>query len=314
MLGPGRRLEDVDETKGDYPTAALTVLSPLGQIVCPHCTHVELWDLLRVPCSRGSIRSLAVSGSNRYTADLGDPPRWLSPHTSPITSHRPPTSCRALPAMTQHHPIFQTLLILQPIEPLSLLDQLRELFAVVHYYPLPPFQAVPLGAREPSPEVSACLDPLVSRPRASSVSRRDLQRSPAPIPRSLDLRADNLHPQEYAAADCIFSFTVPANLTSIAQTPRLKLFQALSAGYGHITSTPFVQNLPADHPLIIASASGIHVSAIGEHSIATTMMLFHKLHELVIIGHEERRWIKAVDRLGGHYVRELRGQTVGIIG
>lgn len=120
--------------------------------------------------------------------------------------------------------------------------------------------------------------------------------------------------EELAEADVLFGFQVPPHLTSFDQTPKLKLFQLLSAGYGHITSTPFFKSVPDESDFTLASASGIHVSTISEHVVATAMMLFHKLHTLVIKASKEERWVRATDELGGHFIKELRGATVGVIG
>ena len=109
---------------------------------------------------------------------------------------------------------------------------------------------------------------------------------------------------------------MPPNLTSFSQTPKLKLFQLLSAGSNHVENTPYFQSVPESSDLILASASGIHVSAIAEHVIATTLMLYHKLNQLVILGNNEQRWIPSTELGGGQglYVRELRDQIVGVVG
>lgn len=41
----------------------------------------------------------------------------------------------------------------------------------------------------------------------------------------------------------MLSFVIPPNLKSYEQTPRLKLFQALSAGVGHLSGTDYVSFL-----------------------------------------------------------------------
>jgi hypothetical protein len=90
----------------------------------------------------------------------------------------------------------------------------------------------------------------------------------------------------------------------------------LYAGTNALEEHEFFTSLPEDHPLIAASASGIHVSAISEHSVATTIALFHQLHRIIIAGHNQRKWVNARQEFGGgsNFIRELRGQTVGIIG
>jgi len=90
----------------------------------------------------------------------------------------------------------------------------------------------------------------------------------------------------------------------------------MSAGTNALESHEFFTSLPVGHPLVASSASGIHVSAIAEHSVATTVALFHQLHRVIIAGHNEKRWINARQEYGGgfNFIRELRDQTVGIIG
>ncbi|GAA5893524.1 uncharacterized protein JCM6883_003546 [Sporobolomyces salmoneus] len=119
--------------------------------------------------------------------------------------------------------------------------------------------------------------------------------------------------QDLLDADVIFGLTIPKDLKSIDQVPRLKLFQAVSAGFSHITSTEFWKAIPEENEVMFANASGIHVSTIGEHCLATVLMLYHKLHTLAVMMHNEQRWVKT-DELGGNFIRELSTLTVGIIG
>ncbi len=90
----------------------------------------------------------------------------------------------------------------------------------------------------------------------------------------------------------------------------------MSAGINALEEHEFFTSLPEDHPLIAASASGIHVSAIAEHSVSTTIALFHQLHRVIIAGHNQQKWVNARQEFGGgsNFIRELRDQTVGIIG
>ncbi|GAA6036358.1 hypothetical protein JCM8097_001683 [Rhodosporidiobolus ruineniae] len=121
-------------------------------------------------------------------------------------------------------------------------------------------------------------------------------------------------PSDYEQVDALFGFTVPPNLTNVKQTPRLKLFQGLSAGYGHITSTEFYKSVPEEGGQVtFASASGIHVSTIGEHVLGTVLMLYHKLHTIAVRHYTEQRWLTHAE-LGGNYIRELNTLKVGIVG
>ncbi|GAA5899574.1 hypothetical protein JCM8208_000595 [Rhodotorula glutinis] len=128
---------------------------------------------------------------------------------------------------------------------------------------------------------------------------------------------DPAHPiptaDEYARADAIFAFTVPNNLESFDQTPRLKLWQGLSAGYSHLTDTKYFKSIPSESEVIFASASGIHVRTIGEHVLGTVLMLTHKLHYLAVAMHNDKRWVPHAE-LGNNFIRELSELTVGLAG
>lgn len=54
-------------------------------------------------------------------------------------------------------------------------------------------------------------------------------------------------------------------------------------------------------------------STISEHVLSTVMMLFHRLHTIVIRMRNEQKWMRVDAEFGG-YIRELKGMTVGIIG
>lgn len=123
--------------------------------------------------------------------------------------------------MTQHDHSLDTLLVLCVLTPLSLLQDLERLYKKVIYAPLPLF--APHEGFPPSTVLPT--------------------------------------PEQFESADAIIGLFIPPNLTSVAQTPNLKLWQCLSAGYAHITSTPYFKSIPEDSGLIFASASGIHVSA-----------------------------------------------------
>ncbi|GAA5877694.1 hypothetical protein JCM8547_003800 [Rhodosporidiobolus lusitaniae] len=119
--------------------------------------------------------------------------------------------------------------------------------------------------------------------------------------------------EEWKTVDAIFTFALPDVLTSLEQVPRLKLVQGCSAGYSHLEQCAFYKSLPSPSPVTFANASGIHVSTIGEHCLATVLMLYHKLHTIAIRNHVDQRWI-AAHELGGNFIRELNTLKVGIVG
>ncbi|GAA5880407.1 hypothetical protein JCM16303_003932 [Sporobolomyces ruberrimus] len=129
----------------------------------------------------------------------------------------------------------------------------------------------------------------------------------------LKLNGEEPSAEDLKDADVIFGLTIPKELKTIDQVPNLKLYQAVSAGYSHITDTEFFKTLPEKESLMFANASGIHVSTIGEHCLATVLMLYHKLHTLTVLLHNEQRWVQAPE-YGGNFIRELPTLTVGILG
>lgn len=120
---------------------------------------------------------------------------------------------------------------------------------------------------------------------------------------------------EFAEADAMLLFTIPANLKSVKQTPNLKWIQAFSAGTDHLVTTDFYKSLDeAKSDVIVSNASGIHVRTIPEHVIGTVITLLHKLHLLTLIQHNEQRWAPAQTEFGGRFIREICTLKFGIIG
>ncbi|GAA5909971.1 hypothetical protein JCM6882_008415 [Rhodosporidiobolus microsporus] len=119
--------------------------------------------------------------------------------------------------------------------------------------------------------------------------------------------------EELQRADAAFGFSLPEEVKSVTQVPRLKLFQGCSAGYSHLEQSEFFKSLKPSNGMTFANASGIHVSTIGEHCLATVLMLYHRLHTIAIRHHTEQSWISAAS-LGGNFIRELNTLKVGIVG
>lgn len=170
-------------------------------------------------------------------------------------------------------------------------------------------------------DVSCERAPFLSTPSAGDCHLTE----PSSIQNVVYYAVDGFHPssspkthplpsaEEYAAADVLFCVTLPANLLHESQTPRLRFIQLLSSGVGHIISSPFYKSFKEDHPLQLANATGLQVTPIGEHVVAVSLMLRHKLNQLVIQAARDEAWVSN-QSMGGHYVREMRGETVGILG
>ncbi|KAI5478921.1 D-isomer specific 2-hydroxyacid dehydrogenase [Pseudohyphozyma bogoriensis] len=116
--------------------------------------------------------------------------------------------------------------------------------------------------------------------------------------------------EQYSEADVILLMKFPPNLTSLSQTPKLRLVQCISAGLDHLTLAPIWGELAANENVMVASAKGVGAVSIGEHCVAVALMLLHKLN---VLG-REKEWVNAMERFGGLFVREIRGMKVGIMG
>lgn len=94
--------------------------------------------------------------------------------------------------------------------------------------------------------------------------------------------------------------------TTLENAPNLKWVQLHTAGIDHVIDTPVWNS-----DVVITTASGIHVTTIGEYVLAQMLALSRRLPRM--IDHQRRaewpsgRWDKFLGR-------ELRGSTVGIIG
>ncbi|GAA5909130.1 hypothetical protein JCM6882_001198 [Rhodosporidiobolus microsporus] len=118
-------------------------------------------------------------------------------------------------------------------------------------------------------------------------------------------------PEVYAAADAIFAFVVPENLTHISQMPRLKLWQVMGSGTKPITDSAFYQSIPPEHPLVLSNIAGVHAVTIAEHVLMTSLMHFHRM-DRCIEASRQGHWAGPTE-LGGLFIREMRSLTVGII-
>lgn len=159
---------------------------------------------------------------------------------------------------------------------------------------------------------------------------------------------------DYKRADVLFGFQIPFNLKDWKQTPRLKLFQGCSAGYGHVTDTDYFKSIPGDADVIFASASGIHVcvadllgvvqrkklirslltrrSTIGEHVLGTVSRMLttafrHSADSLALqvlmlthklgylnIALHNEQRWVPHKELGSQFIRDLNTLKVGIMG
>ncbi|KAH9921426.1 uncharacterized protein B0H18DRAFT_935965 [Fomitopsis serialis] len=64
----------------------------------------------------------------------------------------------------------------------------------------------------------------------------------------------------------------------------------------------------------MATAAGVHMVPISQHFIMTTLALFHRLQEQILVSQVDKRWGKG-DEFGGRlFIQELRGKTVGVLG
>lgn len=122
-------------------------------------------------------------------------------------------------------------------------------------------------------------------------------------------------PSEAQLADAEVIYGLPSGkwFTSAAAVPKLRLIQLGSAGSDYIVRSPLWDDKDSAR-IQVASAAGVHTGPIPQYFIATTLMLFHRLQEQILLGQVEKRWGTNDDMGGELFVRELRGKTVGILG
>lgn len=120
---------------------------------------------------------------------------------------------------------------------------------------------------------------------------------------SAEFRGDNSRQAELdamlAETDVLFGFIPPQNI--IARAPRLKWFQATSAGVDRHRDTEIWKS-----KAIITGVSGIHATPIGEFVISL-MLMFAKNAPLGFKMMQTKKWERYASGT-------LRGKTVGIIG
>ncbi|GAA6022277.1 hypothetical protein JCM10207_008912 [Rhodosporidiobolus poonsookiae] len=136
-------------------------------------------------------------------------------------------------------PSLDCLLITYPIERVhsGVLDQLRALFPVVHFYPGP------------------------------DGSGTDTEYGPVVAPPA----------EVLAEADVILGVDVPETLKDISQTPRLKLWQTVSSGVADITESAFYKSIPPEHPLVLSNIAGFHAVCIAQHVMMMALNHYHRM-------------------------------------
>ncbi|EKM51281.1 uncharacterized protein PHACADRAFT_177935 [Phanerochaete carnosa HHB-10118-sp] len=114
-------------------------------------------------------------------------------------------------------------------------------------------------------------------------------------------------------AEVVYGLPLGEWFTSAAQVPKLRLIQLISAGSDRVVRSPLWKDEESKH-IQVATGSGVHTGPIPQHFIMTTLALFHKLQEQILISQVEKRWGTNDDMGSMGFIRELRGKTVGILG
>ncbi|EPS93803.1 hypothetical protein FOMPIDRAFT_1020394 [Fomitopsis schrenkii] len=115
--------------------------------------------------------------------------------------------------------------------------------------------------------------------------------------------------EEYRKADVVYGF--PTGLERWEQAPHLRFVQLVSAGVDGIVRQRMWHEKEAAR-VVIATAAGVHMTPISQHFIMTTLAMFHRLQEQILLSQVEKRWGKG--GFGGLFIQELRGKTVGVLG
>ncbi|THG98136.1 hypothetical protein EW026_g3993 [Hermanssonia centrifuga] len=118
---------------------------------------------------------------------------------------------------------------------------------------------------------------------------------------------------ELADADVIYGFP-PASLASTSQVPKLQFIQLASAGSERVLGSPLWKEEESKN-IKLATAAGVHTGPIPQYFIGTTLALYHKFQEQILISQNEKRWGSS-DKIGAGrmFIQELRGKTIGILG
>ncbi|KAH9836554.1 uncharacterized protein C8Q71DRAFT_867143 [Rhodofomes roseus] len=115
----------------------------------------------------------------------------------------------------------------------------------------------------------------------------------------------------YRKVDVIYGF--PGGLENWAQVPNLKFVQLDLAGADNVVRGTMWHEEQAQK-VAMATTSGIHMAPISQHFILTTLALFHRLQEHIIVAQVDKRWGKD-DEFGGRaFIQELKGKAVGVLG
>jgi phosphoglycerate dehydrogenase-like enzyme len=109
-----------------------------------------------------------------------------------------------------------------------------------------------------------------------------------------------------ADADILFAGYFSEQMFRTAK--KLKWIQAWGAGVDNILIPQVVNS-----EVVVTSAGGIHPTPISEHVLGLMLCLTRKLHVL-IRDQEKKKWQRFYSEAASDQIRELSGQTVGIVG
>ena len=112
---------------------------------------------------------------------------------------------------------------------------------------------------------------------------------------------------------------LPEGVKSFNEFENLKLIQLSCAGANDlINHSAFAELANGDvkKDIVVSNASGLHANCVCPYAVATTLTLYHRLHEQIINAQVHSKWVDDLpDRYGNrYYVRSLRNKTVGILG
>ena len=125
-----------------------------------------------------------------------------------------------------------------------------------------------------------------------------------PLPTDVDAEAvERRLDAALAETEVLYGFPPSAERADelLARAPRLRWFQAASAGVDRLEQGGFLER-----QVVVTNSSGVHATPVGEY-VLMVMLMFAKGAHRLLRAQAERRWTRPLPA-------ELKGKTVGVVG